>query len=169
MMEVNIEELSMESFRPFGSFAAMIDPDSICIGAKPVEFFRDMITLNLGQNSIVSFSICRVEKREPVIDTTEYHSHCGEGIMPIDGDVLIHVAPATPNGETPYDRIRVFRVPRGTMVVLNPGVWHHAPFAYGSQYVNTLIALPERAYANDCSVVTLEKTQHVGIRQYPMP
>lgn len=163
-MEVNIEELSMESFRPFGSFADMIDPDSICIGAKPVEFFRDMINLNLGQSSIVSFSVCRVEKRELVIDTTEYHSHCAEGVMPIDGDVLVHVAPATPNGETPSDRMRIFRVPRGTMVVLNPGVWHHAPFACASQYVNVLIVLPERTYANDCNVVRLEQTQHVRIR-----
>ena len=51
--------------------------------------------------------------------------------------------------------MQVFRVPMGTMVVLRPGVWHHAPFTVDDDPANVLIVLPERTYANDCLVVEL--------------
>ena len=161
MRTVRIEELSLDSFWPFGAFAQHIDPTGERIGAKPIEFFRDMLQLELGAASIASFSVCRVEKRDLVIDVTEYHSACGEGILPLDNDALIHVGPATPPGAgVPLDRIRVFRVPRGTCVALRPGVWHHAPFTANAEPANVLIVLPERTYANDCTVVRLPE----GIR-----
>ncbi len=122
MRTIRITELSTEAFLPFGSYANLIDPDSEKIGAVPVEFYRDMVRQDLGSARIASFSTCRVEPRERVIDVTEMHSATGEGILPLDNDVLIHVAPASPTGEAvPLDKMRVFRVPRGTMVVVELG------------------------------------------------
>ena len=40
-------------------------------------------------------------------------------------------------------------------VSIRPGVWHHAPFALDTDCANVLILLPERIYANDCTVVEL--------------
>jgi len=106
-----------------------------------------------------------VEKREPIIDVTEYHSFTAEGILPLDNDILIHVAPATPpDGPVPLDKIRVFRVPTGTMVVLRPGVWHHAPFTVNEAPANVLIVLPMRTYANDCEVVPLDEGERIKIK-----
>ncbi len=164
MRTVEIEELTVERFWPFGTFARHLNPTEIKIGAPPVEFYRDMTQLDLGGASIVSFSTCRVEKREPMIDVTEYHTATGEGILPLDADVLIHVGPATPpDAPVPLDQFRVFRVPRGTMVALRPGVWHHAPFALDSEVANVLIVLPERTYANDCEVVELTEDERIHI------
>ncbi len=163
MKTVQVRQLSTDGFMPFGFYANMIDPKAEKLGAAPVEFFRDMVQQDLGNATKVSFSICRVEKREPVIDVTEYHSSVGEGILPLDNDILIHVAPATPPGTLPPPKdFAVFYVPQGTMVVLRPGVWHHAPFTVNDDPANTLIVLPERTYANDCQVVELEK---IGIEQ----
>ena len=64
MNSVKVEELSVEGFLPFGFYASLIDPDAEKIGAAPVEFFRDMVQQDLGDAGIVSFSTCRVEKRE---------------------------------------------------------------------------------------------------------
>jgi ureidoglycolate lyase len=165
MSTVTVEKLSREAFAPFGEFANMINPDAEFLGEKPIQFFRDMVMLNLGSANLAAFSVCRVEKRPPVVDATEYHNGCGEGILPLDADALIHVAPATPAGVVPADRIRVFRVPKGTFVALRPGVWHHAPFVADANVkaVNVLIVLPERTYANDCVVHTLAKGQQVNI------
>ncbi|MDR1744688.1 MAG: ureidoglycolate lyase [Planctomycetota bacterium] len=164
MPSVKIEELTPESYKPFGTFVNMINPDTEAIGDNPVRFFRDMSLLPIAHpRSLPSFSICRVEKRPLIVDTTEIHSFTAEGNLPLDADALIHVAPAMPNGVCPVDRIRVFRVPRGTFVTMNAGVWHHAPFAYGADVLNMLIVLPERTYANDCLVVELEKKDHVHI------
>ncbi|MFW5986151.1 MAG: ureidoglycolate hydrolase, partial [Halanaerobiales bacterium] len=80
-------------------------------------------------------------------------------------DVVMHVGIATPEGEFPLDEIEIFRVPRGTMAVIRPGVWHHAVFADGSECVNTLIVLPERTYVNDCIVVELEEKDQIKITE----
>lgn len=164
MRTVKIEELSVGEFLPFGFFSRQIDPSGERLGAPPVEFFRDMVQLDLGGASIASFSTCRVEKRDAVIDVTEYHTMTGEGILPLDNDVLVHVGPATPlGGDVPLDKFRVFRVPQGTMVVLRPGIWHHAPLSANDEPANTLVVLPERTYANDCEVVELSEAEQIRV------
>ena len=164
MRLVKVEELSIEKFWPFGQIARQLNPTTEKIGATPIEFFRDMAKLDLGRATQASFSTVRVEKRDYIVDVCEYHSACGEGILPLDNDVLIHVGPATPPGEAvPLDKIRVFRVPRGTLVILQPGIWHHAPFTIGVTPANVLIVLPERTYANDAVVVELESAERIRI------
>ncbi|MEI8207549.1 MAG: ureidoglycolate lyase [Kiritimatiellales bacterium] len=160
MKKLHVEELTASAFRPFGQFAKLIEPDSECIGAPPIEFFRDAIQGDFGGDTLPSFSTCRVLPREAVVDVTEYHSRCCEAVLPLDGDVLMHVMPAVPNGDRPpVDAARIFSVPKGTLCILRPGVWHHAPYAIGDQAVNVLIVLPERTYANDCVVVELTKEE----------
>jgi len=97
-----------------------------------VEFFRDMVTLGLGQTNCASFSVCRVMQRRWIIDSIEYHSNTGEGMLPLDGDVVLYFAPATANGETPLDDFEAFIVPKGTMVTIRAGVWHFGAFTYYS-------------------------------------
>jgi ureidoglycolate lyase len=163
MSSVHSQDLSLEAFQRYGTFTKMIDNPSRPAG-RPVIFTPDMIQMQLGGTSTASFSICRVEPRELVIGFNEYHNQTCEGILPLDGDVLIHVAPASPPS-MPFqkDRLEVFRVPKGTMVVLRPGVWHGAPYAAGDEAVNVLIVLPERTYANDCEIIRLSEDEQVEI------
>ncbi|RKZ71467.1 MAG: ureidoglycolate hydrolase [Gammaproteobacteria bacterium] len=164
MSTVKVKELSVAEFLPYGTYAGLVNPNTEKLGTAPVEFFRDMAQQTLGGAGLASFSTCRVEKREMVVDVIEYHTATAEGILPIDNDVLIHVAPATPaNGCVPIDKIVVFRIPKGTMVVLRPGVWHHAPFTVNDDPANVLIVLPERTYANDCEVFELNDSEKVYI------
>jgi ureidoglycolate lyase len=114
-----------------------------------------MIPLNLGRNTLVSFSTCRVSPSPWVITVMEYHTFCQEGILPLDGAILLALAPATANEDLPWDRIEVFRIPQGTLVMLRSGVWHGGPFADQADPVNVLITLPERTYANDCHVTAI--------------
>jgi len=162
--EERILELKRDIFSEYGTFVSLINPDTARLGKKPIEFFRDMLSVKLGTANIASFSVCRVEKRSFVVDVIEYHNFTGEGILPLDGDILIHLAIATPENEIPADKIKIFRVPRGTMVSLNPGVWHHAPFAYKNDAVNVMVVLPERIYANDCVAHPLPPAKQVRIK-----
>ena len=68
MKTVNVEELTVESFLPFGFFTNMINPDTEKLGTPPIEFYRDMVQQDLAGAGIVSYSICRVEKRDLVVD-----------------------------------------------------------------------------------------------------
>lgn len=161
MNTVQAETLTLEGFAPFGAYSSITEPTGTLIGAAPIEFYRDAVQLELlGRNP--SFSSCRVQHRDFVIDVLEYHSATGEGILPLDGDVLLQLAPASA-GELPDpEHVRVFRVPRGTFVAIRPGVWHHAPFALEG-VAHVLIVLPERTYKNDCVVVQFEPDQRVEI------
>jgi ureidoglycolate lyase len=103
------------------------------------------------------------KKRPFIIDVTEMHTSCGEGLLPLDGDVLLHAGPASAPGEVPLDGFEIFKVPKGTFVSLRPGVWHHAPFAYHAEKVNVLIVLPERADANDCSTYQVPAESQIKI------
>lgn len=163
MSKQAIQELTVEGFAKYGTYANMINPKACKLGAEPIEFFRDMVPLDLGGRTIASFSVCRVCKRPFIVDTTEFHNSTAEGLLPLDSDVLIHVGPASGGSEAPVEEFEIFRVPKGTFVTLNPGVWHHAPFAYSAEAANVLIVLPTRAYAIDCEVVEIPEQDRVEI------
>jgi len=163
MRQISWKKLSREAFAKYGAYANTINPSAPKIGAEPIEFFRDMVQSQLGSVPIASFGVCRVVKRPFVMDVSEYHDTCCEIILPQDGDVLMHVAPAVPEKEFPFEQAEVFFVPKGTICCLRPGVWHHAPFAISTEVVNCLIALPERAYMNDCKVYQFSVDQRIKI------
>jgi ureidoglycolate lyase len=162
----DVETLEPNRFAAFGAYSNLYQAGGIFIGESPIKFYRDLLPLELGGKNPM-LSICRVEPRDTVIDVMEYHSMTGEGILPMDGDVLVQVAPATlPGAPFPAAMVRVFHVPQGTMLCIRPGVWHHAPFALGNQSVNVLIVLPERTYANDCVVFEIPVDQRLVISHH---
>ncbi len=164
MKKVKIEPLSFEAYKPFGTYANLINPTDEKLGAPPVEFFRNQLQLDVRGDISFSYSCCRVEKRPMVIDILEYHSACGEVVLPLDNDILLQVAPASANGDPiPLDKLRVFYVPKGTAITIKPGVWHWGPFTVNDEPANILINLPERTYANDCIVVNLEENDFIEI------
>lgn len=156
---VKIKELSAEAFKPYGSFANMLKPT----GRKMGGFHPDMAIMTLGQSNEPAFSVTQVQKKENIIDAMECHNRTGEGILPLDGDVLVHVAPASRTDKVPLDQVEVFRVPRGTLLTLRPGVWHCAPFAENTDVANVLVVLPERTYANDIYFYMIPKEEQIRI------
>ncbi len=164
MRTIKVEQLTLEAYKPFGTYANLINPTDEKLGSKPVEFFRDQLQIDVNSNNMFSYSCCRVEKRPMIIDILEYHSKCGEVVLPLDNDILLQVAPATGNNDPlPLDKMRVFFVPKGTAITIKPGVWHWGPFTPNDQPANILINLPERTYANDCIVVNLEEKDFITI------
>ena len=165
MKTVKVQKLTRENFHKYGDFVTLIDPlnepatgpkDSWCV------FFRDMLQLDLG-GAMPSFSTCRVQPRKLVITDAEYHDHTGEGAMPLDQDAICWFAPATASRDLPMDEVEAFLIPRGTMVVIRPGVWHHAAFATEDKPLNMMIVLPERTYFNDVYCVPVPEDQQVAV------
>ena len=169
MKTVAVQPLSPEKFKRYGSYAAMIDPCADATGPKdaPIVFFRDMVQQDLfGANP--SFSTCRMTARPLVINKGEYHNHTCEVCMPMDNDALVWVAPAgAVTDRVPVEQIEVFYVPKGTLLMIRAGVWHHAAFSVNRDPVNVLIVLPERGYLNDCHGVAIPKAEQLKIRFTP--
>jgi len=153
---LTVQPLTIEAFRDFGTFAALTPPGATpLVRGETIAFWPDcggVLSLGPAGNNEVAFGICQVQWRELQVDVSEIHTSTGEGNLPIDGDVYIHVGRPTCDDAIP-DELAIFYVPKGTMVVMKPGVWHHAPFATKpGETVNVLILLPQRTYANDCTV-----------------
>ena len=142
----------------------MLRPEWEKIGdGRTVDFFRDILPLRLGVETVASFSLCHARSREPLIEAVEYHTSTEEAILPLDADIAMAFAPATPAGPVPLDRMTAYRIPRGTMVVLRAGAWHSGPYLIGAGAVHILVALPERTYANDCIVRELGPAERLRI------
>lgn len=163
MRKVKVKELSLAAFQEYGNFVGLANLKNYHFGEPPVEFFRDMLQQSLGGHDIVSYSANRIAQRPMIVTKSEFHSHTGEGLLPLDGDILIHAGPATRSHVFPANEIEIFHVPKLTLVTLKPGVWHHAPFAYKCDSVHVLIVLPERTYANDCTVLELKDDEKIEI------
>ena len=101
------------------------------------------------------------DKGEMLVTQAEYHDTTCEGVLPLDDDVVLHVAPATQN---PVPELtEAFIVPKGTMVKLNVGVWHLAAMPIHLDTAHVMITLPERIYKTDCVVVDYKPEQYVKI------
>ena len=164
-MNVKVKELSLEEFRKYGAYADMLNPDGIKIGESPIEFYRDALPFSLGQMTAPSLSVCRVGSRPYVIDMSEYHSATSEINLPLDGDMLMHVAPASAENKIDPAQVEVFRIPKGTAVMIYPGVWHHAAFTVDTEAVLVLVVLPQRTYANDSFVYSIPKEDQIQIER----
>lgn len=163
MRKTGIKRLTKESFEPYGSYASILEPTGEFFGEEPVVFYRDMVQQSLGFATSASYSACVVEQRPWVITNSEVHDYCHETILCIDGDYLMHVAPATFDKQIPADKIEVFLIPKGTLVNVKAGVWHQAGFPYQCERVHILCVLPERTYARDCYCFDLSKKDQIEV------
>lgn len=164
LRRVEVEELDVLDFSRYGTFRSLLHPSGTKLGKSPIGFWPGQLLMNISGHT-VEISVCDLKPRKPIVDVTERHFFSEELILPLDGDVIIHVGEPTGDGSPPVDRIRAFRVPQGTAVVLRRGVWHHAPFADQSTHV--LILLNELTYSIDCPVVALPKSRQMRIVEKP--
>ena len=159
MRIIKAKELSMEAFATYGSYYDMLNPKGSYFGT----FYNDKIILPVSGNMPIAFSTMLAKKQDKmVVSIVEYHNTTGEGILPLDGDVVIHVAPASK--EPVPEQTEAFIVPKGTFVKLNTGVWHKAPIAISQEIVHIMIALPERVYKNDCNVIEYPEQDCIEIQ-----
>lgn len=159
MRKIKAQLISKENFSPYGTFSAMIEPSGNHLGS----FYHDRVMFPVSGNVPFAFSALVSEKPEKMIITAaEYHNYTGEGVLPLDDDVVIHVAP--PSNKPVPELTEAFIVPRGTFVHLNIGVWHMAALPIHKDKVHVLIALPERTYFNDCTVVEYSPEEQFEIQ-----
>jgi len=164
--------MDIDNFVQYGTCVDMINPIGVVkLGEKPVLFYPDVAHVHLGPmaSNVVNSGVCKVFWRPFVVDRMELHSFCGEGILPLNRDIIVQVAPAGVDQVDLPDAIEAFFVKQGTFVSIKEGVWHHGPFLAtedqidGDTSVSVMITLPNRTYANDCIEVGLVKDQRVKI------
>ena len=162
MRQIKAVPVTAENFRPYGSFASMLNPTGNCFPGD-ATFYPDQVELNVQGGKPVTFSPLTVKKPERmIVSQAEYHNYTGEGVFVIDDDAVIHVAPPSNKVIVP-EKTEAFIVPKGTLVKLNTGVWHMAALPVHNDLLHVMIILPERVYANDCIVCDYPEDRQVEI------
>ena len=157
MRTVKVEALTHEAFTPFGQFYTMDDPQGYALCGELHQFFPDRLVADCQHR--VGYSPILVKKPEKMIITQqEYHTTTWEMILPMNDDMILHVAPASAGAPVGH-LSKAFLVPKHTLVKLNAAIWHLAPLPANVEQLAAMIILPECTYANDCTVVDLPEDQ----------
>ncbi len=161
MRAVPADRITHEAIAPYGAMADFLEPQGFSLDGALHRFFPDRVMIN--SEDAFAFSPLAVKKpKKMVVDAMEMHELADEIILPLDDDVVVHVAPTTP--ELPdTTKAEAFLVPKGTLVKLNRGVWHLAPLPVNLPVVHVLIGLPQRTYAMDCEFVPLPESERFEI------
>lgn len=155
MKTVKLEKLSKTAFAPFGEYYNMDKPEGYALKGELHAFYPDR--LSAYQGHLVSFSPITVNKPEKMIITqAEYHTTTCEIILPLNDDMVLHVAPPSA-GKPVTDLTKAFIVPKHTLIKMNPCVWHLAPLPLKKDSLTAMIVLPNSTYMNDCKVVDFSK------------
>ena len=164
-----VEPLEGRAFEPFGRLIERPSRGHDASGPG-WRWWAETVTLE-GDGRAWGVGYLDIEPAPPSFDWAERHLHTLEAIVPLDGDVLVYVAAATvdeePGALPPTETFRVFRVPAGTGVVLDRGVWHGAPLADGSP-VTAIVLIHERTGSEDVDLVRFQHAPvHVRTEEAP--
>ena len=161
MRQIQVEPITNEAFAPFGQFYPMEQPQGYALCGEIHRFFPDRV--NADCNHRVGYSPILVKKpAKMVITQQEYHTTTWEMILPMNDDMILHVAPASA-GTPVTEHAKAFLVPKHTLVKMNAAIWHLAPLPANVDELAAMIILPECTYANDCTVVDLDESQQFEI------
>ena len=161
MREIKSQKLDREAFRPYGDYIDLLHVKQMEQREEDNIFVPDLVELHLDGRMPASICVARVSECERVVSVLEYHQFTCEGILPLDGDIDIFVGPSSFRVDP--ETVEAFRVPRRTIVRLNPGVLHGRQFVVDTPAVNVLILLPERTFGNDCTFTRLEEKDQIRI------
>ena len=161
MRQIKVENLTNEAFAPFGQFYSMEYPQGYALCGELHRFFPDRI--NADSTHRVGYSPILVKKPEKMVVTQqEYHTTTWEMILPMNDDMILHVAPASAGTPVP-ELVKAFLVFKHTLVKMNAAIWHLAPLPANADELAAMIILPECTYANDCTVVDLKADEQFEI------
>lgn len=159
MTSLPIRTLTAEAFEPFGRVIErpVREPDAEGPGWS---WWAETLTLE-GDGRPWGVGYLDLAPAAPSFDWAERHMRSLEGIVPVAGSCLVYVAPPDhpedPGRLPPFDRFEVFRVPPGSGVAMNAGVWHGAPLADGGP-ARAIVLLLEGTGREDVTVVRFQDT-----------
>ncbi len=154
MIKIPVKTLDSANFATFGQFCDMENPTAASFSGGAFTFYRDSV--RMGANGVLGFSTLVVKKDEEWnVPALEHHNFSAEIMLPLDDDAVLCLAPACADAAPADEDISAFIVPKGTLVHLNPGVWHYMPLPRTKDKVHVLVVLPERAYHNDLTAIDL--------------
>jgi ureidoglycolate lyase len=158
-MKLKIEDLTVESFAPFGEVITQPARPQDAQGPGWTWWGENQTMAGGDRNYAIGY--LDLQPEELSFNWAERHMHSDELLIPMGADCLVYVAPADhpeePTRLPPLDQFRVFRLKPGQGVLLHKGVWHGAPMALDKPLNVTVLLLKETGKI-DGHVVRFEDT-----------
>ena len=158
-MKLKIEELTTESFAPFGEVITQPDRGQDAQGLGWTWWGENHVMAGGDRNYAIGY--LDLQPAELRFDWAERHMQSDELLIPMGEQCLVYVGPADhldePDRLPPLEHFRVFRLRRGQGVLLGKGVWHGAPLAL-DKALNVAVLLLKETGKVDGHVVRFEDT-----------
>ena len=117
MRTVKVQPLTKEAFAEFGQFYTMTAPEGYSLNGELHRFFPDRLVAYQGNQ--VAFSPILVKKPDVMkVTAVEYHTTTCEMIMPLNDDMILHVAPPSA-GKPLHEYTKAFLVHKNTLINMN--------------------------------------------------
>jgi ureidoglycolate hydrolase len=152
---LELEPLSDHAFAPFGR--VLSEPAASADADGPGWRWWGEVAALPNDGRRWAFGYLALEPVAITIDWAEHHLVSPEVVVASARDIAVYVAPPDPPHALSLDRFRVFEVPAGAGVVLDPGVWHGAPFALEGP-TSAFVLLLEGTGRDDTTVVRFSDT-----------
>ncbi|RPI26766.1 MAG: hypothetical protein EHM70_18585 [Chloroflexota bacterium] len=158
-MKLKVEELSSESFAPYGKVIAQPARPKDAEGPGWTWWGENLVMESSQRGYAIGY--LDLQPAGLVFDWAERHMHSDELILPVGGDCLVYVGPPDfpnePGRLPPLECFKVFRVRQGQGVLLSRGVWHGAPMALDHPQ-KAIVLLLEGTGKDDAYVVRFESS-----------
>lgn len=162
MRTIKANKLTTEAFEKYGVFQNLLDNEGMSKKSIfPANFFADLVYLDFAATTQASVSVCHVKKKDKnVVSFLEAHQFTCEGLLPLDGDIMLFVG--TPSKIFTVDNLEAFIVPKGTFVKLNPYIVHGTQYTIRDEEVHVVCLLPARTFRNDMVSRLIENEEEMA-------
>jgi ureidoglycolate hydrolase len=162
-LAIATEPLSAEAFAPFGRVIERPRRERDAEGPGWRWWAETALIAGDGRPVGIGYlDLAPVERR---FDWAERHMRTQEAVFATSSDLLLYVGPADhleqPDRLPAFDRFRVFRIPAGSGVVMDRGVWHGAPFTV-DEVAPAIVLILEGTGRSDVTIARFEPLEIAG-------
>lgn len=145
--KIKCSEMTEEKFTDYGVWITGTSktPDA---DVPELKFWNRLGVMDHKGNT--SISIVQTYGKNGLIEETfEQHKTTGEALLPTEDIYIVTALPDKNDpGKPDFNTVKAFPVKKGEAVILNPGVWHHAPLTK-AETANTFVAFYENTPDED--------------------
>jgi ureidoglycolate lyase len=150
-MHVSLEELTPETFAPFGQ--VLLGPQNNTREDFAAKVENDRPATARANLALIAASPARFPLE---IKCLERHAHSNQAFLPLSvPEYLVVVCNDTGTGRPNLETLRAFRVSGRTGVNYNRGTWHHGMTTIGESGTFAML-VHEDGTAGDCEFVDVE-------------
>jgi ureidoglycolate lyase len=166
LVEVKVEELSRDSFKPYGDVIDIPDTKPDCSDDK-LDLWCGISEIKIDRESS-QFCWLKVKSKRPFLcNNFEFHKNTSEAMIPVSGQSIVLVALPGSEGDS-YEMfsektIKAFYVDGSKGFNFKPNVWHWLPYPL-SKEANFILLFKKGTPDEDLHVIDLNEKLGLSIK-----